>query len=97
MSLLKKKIIKEEVKIEPEKITELKTLLIWEAAVRPFKKRDREYYSTIAAIVFLLAGDFAVFERMVIDRSDGGVNVCGVCIGHSGAGKTTMKLIPGEW
>lgn len=55
MSLLKKKSVKEEVKIEPEKITELKTLLSWEAAVRPFKKRDREYYSTIAAIVFLLA------------------------------------------
>ena len=34
---------------------ELKTLLKWEAAVRPFKKRDRDYYTTIAAIVFLLA------------------------------------------
>lgn len=55
MSLLKKKVVREEVKIEQEKITELKTLLSWEAAVRPFKKRDREYYSTIAAIVFLLA------------------------------------------
>ena len=30
-------------------------MLSWEATVRPFKKRDREYYSTIAAIVFLLA------------------------------------------
>src|SRR3989344_7077773 len=40
---------------EPEKPVELKTLLKWEAAVRPFKKRDREYYTTIAAIVFLLA------------------------------------------
>ncbi|MFH0942668.1 MAG: DUF5673 domain-containing protein [Candidatus Beckwithbacteria bacterium] len=44
-----------EVKPEPEKPVELKTLLKWEAAVRPFKKRDREYYTTIAAIVFLLA------------------------------------------
>lgn len=56
---------KSSLKIEPEKSAaakamadrpvELKSLLKWEAAVRPFKKRDREYYTTIAAIVFLLA------------------------------------------
>lgn len=40
---------------EPAKPVELKTLLKWTAPVRPFKKRDREYYTTIAAIVFLLA------------------------------------------
>lgn len=40
---------------EPVKPMELKTLLVWKAPVRPFKKRDREYYTTIAAIVFLLA------------------------------------------
>ena len=40
---------------EPDKPVELKSLLKWEAPVRPFKKRDREYYTTIAAIVFLLA------------------------------------------
>jgi len=44
-----------EVKKEPEKIVELKSLLKWEAPVRPFKKRDKDYYTTIAAIVFLLA------------------------------------------
>ena len=38
-----------------DKPVELKTLLKWEAPVRPFKKRDREYYTTILAIVFLLA------------------------------------------
>lgn len=32
-----------------------KYLLIWRAAERPFKKRNKEYFSTIAAIVFLLA------------------------------------------
>lgn len=34
---------------------EEKLLLEWTAASRPFKKRDREYYTTIAIIVFLLA------------------------------------------
>ena len=32
-----------------------KTLLIWQAAARPYKKRSREYYTTIASIVFLVA------------------------------------------
>src|SRR3989344_9678370 len=55
MGLLKKKVAKEEVKLEPVIPVEVKTLLKWTAPVRPFKKRDREYYTTIAAIVFLLA------------------------------------------
>lgn len=38
------------VQIEPEQ-----DILVWEAASRPFKKRDREYYTTIAIIVFLLS------------------------------------------
>lgn len=33
----------------------LKTLLTWSAPERPFKKRSREYFTTIGAIVFLLA------------------------------------------
>jgi len=33
----------------------LKTLLAWSAPERPFKRRDREYFTTIGAIVFLLA------------------------------------------
>ena len=33
----------------------LKTLLEWESAVRPFKKRSREYFTTLGAIVLLLA------------------------------------------
>lgn len=32
-----------------------KVLLSWKAPMRPFKKRDKEYYTTIGAIVFLLA------------------------------------------
>jgi hypothetical protein len=45
---------------------EEKLLLSWDAPSRPFKKRDREYYTTIAIIVFLLslilffAGQFLV-------------------------------------
>ena len=29
-------------------------LLVWEAPVRPFKKRDRVYYQTVIALAFLL-------------------------------------------
>ena len=43
------------VEVKPQPPVELKSLLKWSAPVRPFKKRDREYYTTIAAIVFLLA------------------------------------------
>lgn len=43
------------IEVKPQLPIELKTLLKWSAPVRPFKKRDREYYTTIAAIVFLLA------------------------------------------
>lgn len=32
----------------------LKTLLTWTAPERPFKKRNREYFTTIGAIVFLI-------------------------------------------
>lgn len=33
---------------------EVKTLLSWEAPSRPFRKRDRSYYTTIAVLVILL-------------------------------------------
>src|SRR3989344_4772093 len=39
-------------RLEPK---EEKVLLSWRAAGRPFKKRDKEYYTTIGAIVFLVA------------------------------------------
>jgi hypothetical protein len=42
-------------KTEKPKMVELKTLLAWQSPARPFKKRDREYFTTIGAIVFLLA------------------------------------------
>jgi hypothetical protein len=42
----------------PEPVTvvqePLRDLYVWKAPARPFKKRDREYYTTIAAIIFLL-------------------------------------------
>ncbi len=46
-------------KTKPAEVTvvppPLRDLLVWEAPARPFKKRDREYFTTIAAIVLLLA------------------------------------------
>ncbi|MBI2019491.1 hypothetical protein HYS95_02380 [Candidatus Daviesbacteria bacterium] len=33
---------------------EIKTLLEWEAPARPFRKKDRSYYTTIAVLVILL-------------------------------------------
>ena len=34
---------------------EIKTLLTWQAPSRPFRKKDRSYYTTIAILVVLLA------------------------------------------
>lgn len=39
----------------PQVPKEIKTVLEWKSSTRPFKRRDREYFTTIAAIVFLLA------------------------------------------
>ena len=41
--------------LKNKKPVELRSLLKWRSPVRPFKKRDKDYYTTIAAIVFLLA------------------------------------------
>jgi hypothetical protein len=38
----------------PQLPVELKTLLTWQAPVRPFKKRDKEFFTTVAAIAFLV-------------------------------------------
>lgn len=35
-------------------VKELKTLLSWRASARPFKKRDKEFWTTILAIIFLI-------------------------------------------
>jgi len=51
---IKKPVVKP-VETKVKKPVELRSLLKWQAAVRPFKKRDKDYYTTIAAIVFLLA------------------------------------------
>jgi Ca2+/Na+ antiporter len=42
-------------KKEKIKAVELKKLFYWQSPARPFKKRDRDYFTTIGAIVFLLA------------------------------------------
>lgn len=38
--------------VQPE---ELRTLLTWKSPSRPFKRRDKEFFTTIGAIVFLIA------------------------------------------
>lgn len=38
-----------------EEAGEIKTLLSWTAPARPFRKKDRSYYTTVAILVILLA------------------------------------------
>ncbi|MBI2021907.1 hypothetical protein HYS93_03460 [Candidatus Daviesbacteria bacterium] len=38
-----------------EELDPVKTLLEWEAASRPFRKKDRSYYTTIAVLVVLIS------------------------------------------
>lgn len=49
---------KRTLKKDPSEVTVVqipaKELVSWKAQTRPFKKRDKEYFSTIAAIVFLI-------------------------------------------
>ena len=39
---------------QPERPKEIKTVMEWTSPARPFKKRNRDYFTTIAAIVFLI-------------------------------------------
>src|SRR3989338_3124498 len=41
--------------VPPQQPIKEEVLLSWEAPERPFKKRDREYYTTIGVIVFLVS------------------------------------------
>jgi len=41
--------------VEVMAVKELKTLLTWKAPVRPFKRRDKEFWTTAGSIAFLLA------------------------------------------
>ena len=45
---------KQERVLRPEEVSE-KELLGWRAAVRPFRKRSRDFYSTVGVIVLLLS------------------------------------------
>ena len=36
-------------------VREVKTFLTWKAATRPFKKRNRDFWTTVLAIVFLIS------------------------------------------
>ena len=57
--------------IEEDRMKTEEDLYAWESPSRPFKKRDREFYSTIAVIVFLVslillfAGQFLLIAVVV--------------------------------
>ena len=43
-----------------------KVLSIWKAPARPYKKRNREYFTTVGAIVFLLAVIFLFLKEWLL-------------------------------
>ena len=45
---------------------EIKTLLSWEAPSRPFRKKDRSYYTTIAILVILLVLISFLFREFLL-------------------------------
>lgn len=45
----------EKMPIEVLPVREVKTLLSWKAPIRPFKTRNREFWTTVLSIAFLLA------------------------------------------
>ncbi|PJE67206.1 hypothetical protein COU95_03610 [Candidatus Shapirobacteria bacterium CG10_big_fil_rev_8_21_14_0_10_40_9] len=45
----------EEGPVEVLPVREVKTLLSWKAPIRPFKTRNREFWTTVGSIAFLLA------------------------------------------
>ncbi len=47
-------------------LDEEKPLLTWKSAARPHKKRSREFYTTIGAIVFLLSIIMAFFKEFLL-------------------------------
>lgn len=56
-ALFRKKTPPQTIPIVPKPVVEpieLKTLIAWQAPVRPFKKRDKEFFTTVAAIAFLV-------------------------------------------
>lgn len=54
ITMPKKKVIPEFFTPKMMEAEEIKTLLVWEAPSRPFRKKDRSFYTTIAIIVVLL-------------------------------------------
>lgn len=45
---------------------EIKTLLSWQAPARPFRKKDRSYYTTLAIIVILLTLILLLFHEFLL-------------------------------
>src|SRR4051812_46749400 len=45
---------------------EIKTLLSWKAPARPFRKKDRSYYTTLAIIVILLTLILILFHEFLL-------------------------------
>ena len=63
MSAPTESISEEKIVKSPE---ERKVLLIWRANNRPFKKRNRDFFTTIAAIVFLLCVISAITKEWML-------------------------------
>src|SRR5436309_2923458 len=45
---------------------EIKTLLSWEGAARPFRKKGRSYYTTLAIIVILVSLILLLFHEFLL-------------------------------
>jgi hypothetical protein len=52
--------------VETGLVGEEKMLMEWKAPVRPFKKRDRDYYTTIASIAFLIIVILAFLKEFLL-------------------------------
>ena len=57
MALIKRKTTQQTQLPDPVTVVQepFKDLFVWQALARPYKRRNKEWYSTIAAIIFLLA------------------------------------------
>lgn len=51
---------------EKRKLRPLKTLFVWSAPNRLFKKREREYFTTVGTIAFLLAVILIFFKEWLL-------------------------------
>ncbi len=53
-------------KTPPDSPKEVKTLLEWESASRPFKRRDAKYFTNLAIIIFVLAAILLFVQEFLL-------------------------------